>query len=59
MKRQINELKSINTAQASFDDAMKYQMNLVEERFKCLELNGLPVEVITYPGEDTLKVLID
>ena len=59
MQRQINELKSRDTVWASFDASMKYPMNLVEERFKHLNMDGRPVEVIPYPGHNTLKVLTD
>ena len=59
MQRRINELKSINTARASFGSAIKYPMNLIEERFKRLKLDGRPVEVNSYPGDDTLKVLTE
>ena len=59
MQRRINELKNINTARASFDAAMKYPMNLVEERFKRLNMDGRLVEFILYPGDNTLKVLTD
>ena len=59
MQRQINELKSRDTARVSFDAAMKYPMNLVEERFKRLNMDGKPVEVIPYPGDNALKVLTD
>ena len=38
---------------------MKYAMNFVEERFECLKMDGQPVEVITYPVYNTLKLLID
>ena len=38
---------------------MKCPMNLVEEMFKKLNIDGQPVELIPYPGEDALKVLID
>ena len=57
LQRQINELKSRDTARVSFDAAMKYPMNLVEDRFKYLNMDGRPVEVIPYPVENTLKVL--
>ena len=46
LQHQINELKSRNTELASFDAAMKYPMNLVEERFKHLNLDGRQVKVI-------------
>ena len=59
MQLQINESKSRNTAWTSFDAAIKYPINLFEERVKRLRLDGLQVEVITYPGDDTLKVLTD
>ena len=59
MQRQINELKSIDTARVYFGAAMKYPMNLVEERFKRLNMDGRPVEVIPYPGDNTLKLLTD
>ena len=38
---------------------MKYPINLVEERFERLNLDGRPVEFIPYPGDNDLKVLID
>ena len=57
MQRQVNELNSRDTSRVSFDAAMKYPMNLVEERFEYLNLYGRPVEVIPYPVENTLKVL--
>ena len=38
---------------------MKYPMNLVEERFKRLNMDGRPVEFIPYPGDKALKVLTD
>ena len=59
MQRRINELKSINNARAYFDAAMKYPMNLVEERFKRLNMDDMPVEVILYSGDNTLKVFAD
>ena len=59
MQRQVNELRSIDTSRVSFDAAMKYPMNLVEERFKHLNMDVRPVEVISYPGDNTLEVLID
>ena len=43
----------------SFVAAMKYPMNLVKERFKYLNLDGRPVEVISYPVDNTLEVLTD
>ena len=57
LQYQINEFKSRNTTWASFDAATKYPMNLVEYRLKRLKLDGQPVEVIPYPGDDTLKLL--
>ena len=59
LQRQINELNSINTARAYVDADMKYPTNLVEERFNRLNMDGIPVEVIPYPGENTLKLLTD
>ena len=59
MQLQINELKSRNTARAPFDADIKYTMNFVEERFESLKLYGKAVEVITYHGDNNLKVLSD
>ena len=59
LQRQINELKSRDTARVSFDSAMKYPITLVEDKFKCLKLDVRPVEVIPYPGDNTFKVLTD
>ena len=59
MQLQINELNSINTVCVSFDAAMKYPMNLFDDRFKRLNIDSRPVEVIPYPGDNTLKVLTD
>ena len=47
LQRQINELKSRDTVRVSFDAAMKYPMNLVEERFKHLNMDGRQVKVIS------------
>ena len=52
-------MRSRDTARVSFAAAMKYPMNLVEERFKNLKLYGRPVEVIPYPEYNTLKVFTD
>ena len=52
-------LKSRDTVRVSFDASMKDPMNFVEERFKHLNMYGRPVEVIPYPGDNTLKVLTD
>ena len=59
MQRQINELNSRDTACVSFDAAMKYPMNLVDDRVKVLNMDGIPVEAIPYPGENKLKLLTD
>ena len=59
MEHRINELKSRNTARASFDADMEYPMDLVKTRFASMNLDGQPVEVIPYPRDDSLKVLID
>ena len=59
LEHRINELKSRNTARASFDADMDYPMDLVKTRFESLNLDGQPVEVIPYPRDDSLKVLID
>ena len=56
LEHQINELKSRNTARASFNAAMDYPMDLVKTRFASLKLDGRPVEVIPYPRDDSLKV---
>ena len=58
-QRQINELNSIGTVRASFDASMKYPINLVEDRFKHLNMDGRPVKVISYNGYNTFKVLTD
>ena len=42
-----------------FDATMKYPMNLVEESFKRMNMDDRPVEVIPYPGDNTLKVFTD
>ena len=38
---------------------MKYPTNLVEDRFNRLNIYDRPVEVIPYPGDNTLKLLTD
>ena len=50
---------SRNMSRAYFDAATKYPMNLVEERFKRLNMDAQTVEVITYPVGNNLKVLSD
>ena len=59
MEHRINELKSRNTARASFDADMDYPMDLVKTRFASLNLDGQPVEVIPYPRDNSLKLLTD
>ena len=56
LQDRLTKLKERKPARACFESAIHHPLKIVEDRFKCLSIDGRPVVVKPYPQEADLKV---